>query len=73
MIAFIESLPDPTVLSVVAQLRELQPPPGICKALGGLSVKTLVDSKFGHVQFILTSVHQKLLCIQMPLHSHSFP
>lgn len=37
------------MVSVGAQLRDLQPQPGICKILCGLSDLTLVDSKFGLV------------------------
>ncbi|XDV26074.1 hypothetical protein PO909_029872 [Leuciscus waleckii] len=47
--AYAGPLPDPTVLSVGAQLRNHQPQPGICKILCGLSDLTLVDSKFGLV------------------------
>ncbi|XP_041913151.1 uncharacterized protein LOC121678037 isoform X1 [Alosa sapidissima] len=42
-------LPDPAVLSIGEQLREIQPQPGICKILCGLSCMTFVDSKFGPV------------------------
>ncbi|KAL0970539.1 hypothetical protein UPYG_G00243470 [Umbra pygmaea] len=47
--AYAEPIPDPTVLSVGAKLCNLQPQPGICKILCGLSYLTLVDSKFGLV------------------------
>lgn len=46
---FIGPLPDPAVLAVGDELRDLQPQPGICKIVCDLADLTLVDSKFGPV------------------------
>lgn len=46
---FLGPLPDPAVLSVGEELRDLQPQPGICKIVCDLAVLNLVESKFGPV------------------------
>ena len=49
LLVFVGPLPDPAVLSVGDELRDLRPQPGICKIVCDLADLTLVDSKFGPV------------------------